>query len=411
MGPSREACDRCHAMKTRCVRLPQSPVCVRCTRLGFSCHHSPPGRTGRPAGRRQGKNAASRKKPAPRSSSTPYQNGPVCFGEHCPTTTTGTITSPMLLPGQVSPALTADDATNSQQSGNFSDLDIFGSNPAALSDSASPVCFMDDLFQDVLSSHARASAGQAPTIPPSIVSQDPLEELFSNVSSSSRSSFTPSPQDTEFLLLDAQAQLLRLVRALSSCSRFPQDVDDTYRITDNFVKAVDGIAAMLDASSPGSRPWGGSATYMLLSSCYMSLIQAFECLVGLLRRELGPEANNFDSSPLGINLPPQQPPPVPHAMTANLPYMVGASNVRVPMPHRAVAEINLHLVGQAVQHLKASIARCAAKAQPGMELGSWHQSRTWDGYSPICVFTSIALDNLELQEQSLFSRLQIPVLQ
>lgn len=48
MGPSREACDRCHYMKTRCVRAPGSQICVRCTRVGSSCNYSPPRPTGRP---------------------------------------------------------------------------------------------------------------------------------------------------------------------------------------------------------------------------------------------------------------------------------------------------------------------------------------------------------------------------
>lgn len=49
-GLSREACDRCHKLKTRCERSSGFHACTRCTRLGKSCCYSPPGRTGRPVG-------------------------------------------------------------------------------------------------------------------------------------------------------------------------------------------------------------------------------------------------------------------------------------------------------------------------------------------------------------------------
>lgn len=73
MGPSREACDRCHSMKTRCVRAPRSQVCLRCSRLGISCNYSPPGRTGRPLGSRKLKNG-----PNANRKSTPQANGKRC---------------------------------------------------------------------------------------------------------------------------------------------------------------------------------------------------------------------------------------------------------------------------------------------------------------------------------------------
>ncbi|EGO60870.1 hypothetical protein NEUTE1DRAFT_127651 [Neurospora tetrasperma FGSC 2508] len=67
MGPSRDACDRCHTMKTRCQRTPQTRECVRCNRLGISCTYSPPGRTGRPLGARKGGSEKGKKEAAERS--------------------------------------------------------------------------------------------------------------------------------------------------------------------------------------------------------------------------------------------------------------------------------------------------------------------------------------------------------
>lgn len=49
---SRDACDKCHALKTRCERIPESSLCQRCNRLQISCTYSPPLQLGRPQGRR-----------------------------------------------------------------------------------------------------------------------------------------------------------------------------------------------------------------------------------------------------------------------------------------------------------------------------------------------------------------------
>lgn len=55
-GQVRDACDRCHSIKTRCQRVASDrPVCQRCDRLGLPCSYSPPGQTGRPPGGRKRK--------------------------------------------------------------------------------------------------------------------------------------------------------------------------------------------------------------------------------------------------------------------------------------------------------------------------------------------------------------------
>lgn len=47
----REACDRCHNLRSRCIKPRSSAVCLRCQKLGLSCTHSPPLRLGRPKGK------------------------------------------------------------------------------------------------------------------------------------------------------------------------------------------------------------------------------------------------------------------------------------------------------------------------------------------------------------------------
>ncbi|OAA52981.1 hypothetical protein ISF_09149 [Cordyceps fumosorosea ARSEF 2679] len=393
-------------MKTRCVRSPRSQVCVRCTRLGFSCHYSPPGRTGRPAGSKQ-KNATNRNKPSSRSS---YEKSNWCNTVVPLPSCTGPPTVNPIIPGQTSPALTAQDAFHLQLPVNFSELELFGSE-SSFSDGANSMVFMDDLFQDVMSSSMTNSASKLSVTPPSTVSQEPLEHIFFDSAPSSSHNSVASMEVAEYVLLDAQGQLLNLVRALSSCSSFPQDVEEIYRITDTFVKVVDDIAAGLDASS--SSAGSSSVTHMLLSSCYMSLIQAYECLVGLLRRELGPPPPKVDrlEQQQHLGIPPtgtQIAGPLPSTTANNVPFISSVGNVRLEMPHRAVAEINLQLVGQAVQHLQASISRCAAKVRPGLGM---EKGRSVARSSSICAFTKMAMVELEQRESTLFSGLQMPTLQ
>lgn len=396
MGPSREACDRCHAMKTRCVRSPRSQVCVRCTRLGFSCHYSPPGRTGRPAGSKQNKTGTAKgSKSSPRST---YQKPSRCSGTTCHTQE-----HPVSIPGQISPALTAHDPSHSQLPINLSDVDIFGSE-SSFSDGANSMFFMDDLFQDVLNSNITGNTSAISTTPPSTISQEPLDHSYIDSSLSSRNNSVTSAEEPDFVLLDAQAQLLSLVRVLSSCSSVPQEVEEIYRITDTFVRVVDDVAKGLDRATSQGSSYNGSITHMLLSSCYMSLIQAFESLVGLLRRELGPNTDPLDPS-MGIELA-QTPPP----MSTSVPY-ISVGSIRLAMPHRAVAEINLHLVGQAVQHLKSSISRCAAKLHPRLKVEDITAGASLADSSSICAFTKIAMDELTQREHTLFSGLQMQVLQ
>ena len=47
---TREACDRCHTIKSRCSKAPDSVICKRCERFGVSCTYSAPLRRGRPKG-------------------------------------------------------------------------------------------------------------------------------------------------------------------------------------------------------------------------------------------------------------------------------------------------------------------------------------------------------------------------
>lgn len=45
------ACDRCHNLKSRCIKLRNSSACSRCQKQGSSCTYSPPLPVGRPRGK------------------------------------------------------------------------------------------------------------------------------------------------------------------------------------------------------------------------------------------------------------------------------------------------------------------------------------------------------------------------
>lgn len=44
----RQACNRCHTAKLRCIQAPSSQRCHRCIKAGVECVHDPPQRLGRP---------------------------------------------------------------------------------------------------------------------------------------------------------------------------------------------------------------------------------------------------------------------------------------------------------------------------------------------------------------------------
>jgi hypothetical protein len=59
MVNTRDSCDRCHELKTRCVPVTADrSACQRCDRLSLLCSYSPPRQTGRPRRHRKGKSQA-----------------------------------------------------------------------------------------------------------------------------------------------------------------------------------------------------------------------------------------------------------------------------------------------------------------------------------------------------------------
>lgn len=176
-------------------------------------------------------------------------------------------------------------------------------------------------------------------------------------------------------LLAIQTRLARILNCLTSQANGGDDMEDIYRLSEDVISILTSIR--------GNQPNGVSI--LLLSSCYVSLIQAFESLANALRKSLqdperGLRYDKFQSLSQGI-----------------MPYIsVGA--VRLEMPKTAITEVNLHLIGQTVQRLKAAMNECTM----GMNVGRSHEE--W--VSPVADLTDLAMSEVRQREENLFLHLQ-----
>ena len=176
-------------------------------------------------------------------------------------------------------------------------------------------------------------------------------------------------------LLAIQTRLARILNCLTSQANGDDDMEDIYRLSEDVISILTSIR--------GNQLNG--VAILLLSSCYVSLIQAFESLANALRKSLqDPDQafvyEKFQSLSQGV-----------------MPYIsVGA--VRLEMPKTAITEVNLHLIGQTVLKLKAAISECTI----GMNVGRSHE----EGMSPLSDLTDLAMSEVRRREENLFLHLQ-----
>lgn len=325
--------------------------------------------------------------------------------------------------------------------------------------------FMDDFtdMHDPLGA-ATAAAATSATTAASTVATSP-SDTFSMLGQSEHQSLYPDPNpkastadfmpyaaanDDELLhrLLDIQTRLAKLNQCLSGRANDPSDVEDIYHITETVITILDSYDEQnYHQQQQPLLPSGNGVIVLLLSSCYVSLIQAYECLANALRRDLQPTSNSTILDTDSINM---------MNSSVTFPGMmpsISVGAVRLSMPPKAMTEVNLHLVGQAVQRLKASMANCASRmaiprflqassasslaASPMLQSQNHHQhhhqqqqpqrhgsmvtdggwnlgpsaaqgSMNCSGFNPITDLTEVAMTELRMREENMFVHLQSP---
>ncbi|KAF2656308.1 hypothetical protein K491DRAFT_393952 [Lophiostoma macrostomum CBS 122681] len=393
MGSSREACDRCHAMKTRCSRAQNSLECVRCIRLGISCTYSPPGRTGRPLGRKRIRTTF--------DEDNVFSQANAGIARALYNTSTPHLDMGAVVDGY---------STNNLGSLEFFD---FAAQPNNSADST-PFFPLDHLFPENYSQPTDSTLVGTPPDPSAFHNLAPSTNSAGSEASRTTPSEEPEVNQEDLLLrlLDIQGRLAKLVKSLNSEPHAPENVEDIYRASEiliSILESVDDGSALRSPHSP-AKPVGVFVSLFL--SSYFSLIHAYEVLVGILRNDLNgnKEYTTPSNQSSSTNSSGNQ-----NVLQGSVPSIsIGA--VRLAMPKKAFAEVNLHLVAQTVQHVKAAMQRCAARISAarkdnasGSDASAGESSKPDpkdESSDPLIELAQLGISELSLREDNLISHLR-----
>ncbi|RYP39900.1 hypothetical protein DL767_002019 [Monosporascus sp. MG133] len=399
-------------MKTRCVRAENSRVCMRCDRLGVSCNHSPPGRTGRPLGSRRARAATNRGKEMPAVGGK--RHWIALFEVQARLNSLAGHMAPTIYPSTAG----SDDQTSTMadwcSTSGFEDLDFLTTQTCSDAESIT-ISFSDGLLSDNPPSLTTSTTARSPSQSPRTL--PPLDDQA--MSNSNRAGcnaaameviLLPAGDDLPDHLSDIQARLAKLVKSLSKGSNSAEDIEEIYRSSESLIGILDAASQSSRSPSASLRPDG--IAVFLLSACYLSLMKAYQFLVDMLHQELreSPDLLAQAEKPGGISQRND-----PHASSKGIvPYLsIGA--VRLAMPRKAIAEINLHLVSQKVQHLKISMGQYVSRMMAAQSSQSpsteapkercWHPIETSAGdSSTITDLVESALVEIRVREEKLLGQ-------
>lgn len=205
-------------------------------------------------------------------------------------------------------------------------------------------------------------------------------------------------------LLEIQPRLLKLAMRFSEQSNTTEDVEDIYRVTETMVSIIDQVN---DRSSERLQSPGldfNGVIVLLMSSCYFSLVQAYQCLVEMLAERV-----NAASVP---GMGDMADPSIASLRETNVPT-ISVGGLRLAMPRKAAAEVNLHLVAQTVQYMRGALEQCSKRMDNTRR--SSHDS-TYDsilginedsleGQDTMKAMVSQAVEQLNKGEEKLLDRL------
>ncbi|OIW29218.1 hypothetical protein CONLIGDRAFT_411250 [Coniochaeta ligniaria NRRL 30616] len=358
-GQVRDACDRCHSIKTRCQRVASDrPVCQRCDRLGLPCSYSPPGQTGRPPGGRKRKEtdastAEDPDRPPQQSSKKPERLGQQ--GNTINVATGSTIAallspeSSTILPDNLLLHLTSSET--GQHDGTFR-IDDFPISPWPYytPDIISP----DDMVVEPRHNNSDINLAYPPLAaqhaPPSSDLHEHPSHLGQQINSTSQHTAPSSPADAIHVqlmqLAELQSRLLVLGKSVAEASDSFSSIEEVLIVSENFIslfQAIEPLCHHLPAKNNRNTTTSqlsssqqqqqkeaktSQTAIFLLSNCYLNLIDIFETLVAQLQNEQsfqGSAAQDHRSHP------PQQ-------------SLVSIGLTRVSMSRQAAAEVHLLLV-------------------------------------------------------------------
>lgn len=228
-------------------------------------------------------------------------------------------------------------------------------------------------------------------------------------SPTSSTSFTPV--ETLKKLVDIQLRLENLVQSLSIKPAIPGNIADVYRITETLVDVLHGLSGGDSAFCRQQNPSGSNgAAVLLFSSCYYSLIVACGHFVRILQLDIQGSQNSTDcdsGSPIWYGGPQSDSPQSPLA--------ISVGEFRLALPRKSLAEMNLHLVKQTLQHLRRSMQRQGQNRfspiprtrTPGTEDNEYSPQSPSATLNPLAGPLGTALHDLQQKEDDLFHALNI----
>jgi hypothetical protein len=238
---------------------------------------------------------------------------------------------------------------------------------------------------------------------------------------------TSSPQRDQqnitIRLLDVQRHLEKLSRTFTDGVTTAEDIRDMYRVSETLLGVIGHVEEQLQRRQHLSQPSdfiSNGAVVLLLSSCYLNLIQTYQRLVVVLEQELSGNARTPVTTEEGHGQA-RGNNSSPGSATGSSPQFpsISVGGLRLEMPRKAAAEINLHLVAQTVQNLKASLQRCtrwlsSVRSSPPSSSSSsspydinWdQQSDRLEGLNPMKSLIDLALGDLNTREENLLGHLR-----
>jgi hypothetical protein len=165
-------------------------------------------------------------------------------------------------------------------------------------------------------------------------------------------------QSMQARLVRVQIELEELSENFVQGSNTADDIKSIFRLTEtllNIIQEVEEQPQECTASSYTSYQSMPGVVALLLSSCYLSLIHVYQCLVGTLGQEIdGDPAAQSTSTVTEVNKGKEGIP------SSGLPF-ISIGGVKLDIPRSATVKIKIHLLAQNVQHLKMSLQNCAAR--------------------------------------------------
>ncbi|KAK4217296.1 hypothetical protein QBC37DRAFT_414776 [Rhypophila decipiens] len=355
-GQVRDACDRCHSIKTRCERIVGDQLgCQRCTRLGKPCSYSPPGQTGRPPGGRKRKEPDGGAPEGPDRSFQQSSRSPERFDDPGNINVVPCATRTALPSPDVSePAIFLDSVLHltPPEPGQY---DVsFGMQDFAMSPWRS---YAPDIMSpsDITMETQNETNPMYPPPPPSHAPpQAAMQPYPPEQQASSRNQYkaTASPSDTTHMqlmqLANLQSRLLVLGKSVAEASDSRSSIEEVLIVSESFITSFQTIEPLcyrlpvrntntMTPTQQQKETKTSQTAIFLVSNCYLNLIDIFETLVAQLQHE-----RDFGEATEDRGRPPQQ-------------TLVSIGSTGLSLSRQAAAEVHLHLVFRMFDRLAVSL--------------------------------------------------------